>query len=63
MYNRTEAYLNIPVNGFILSSLKAEMTNQMMITQIKRDMDQQFAQIDSRIDELQMKVNDLCECG
>jgi hypothetical protein len=63
MYNQTEASLSEPVNRLILSSLKAAVENQMMIIQIKRDMDQQFAQTNNRIDELQKKVNDLYESG
>jgi hypothetical protein len=63
MYNQTEASLNIPVNRLILSSLKTGVENQMMITQIKRDMDEQFAQTNTRINELQKKVNELYESG
>jgi hypothetical protein len=62
MYNQIEASLNIQVNRLILSSLKAGVENQIMIIQI-RDMDEQFAQTNNRIDELQKKANDLYESG
>jgi hypothetical protein len=47
------------VNKLILSSLKAGAEDQMMITQLKKDMDEQIAQINWRIDALQKKINDL----
>jgi hypothetical protein len=59
MYNQIESSLNDPVNKLILSSLKTGAENQMMITQLKKDMDEQIAQINGRIDVLQKKINDL----
>jgi uncharacterized membrane protein len=59
MYNQIESSLNDPVNKLILSSLKTGAENQMMIIQLKRDMDEQIAQINGLIDVLQKKINDL----
>jgi hypothetical protein len=59
MYNQIESSLNDLVNKLILSSLKTGVENQVMITQLKRDMDEQIAQINGRIDALQKKINDL----
>jgi hypothetical protein len=41
--------------------MKTEVVNQMMIIQIKRDIDEQIAQINVRLDALQKKINDLYE--
>jgi hypothetical protein len=59
IYNQIESSLNDPVNKLIIRSLKTGAENQMMNTQLKRDMDDQIAQINGRIDALQKKINDL----
>jgi hypothetical protein len=59
IYNQIESSLNDPVNKLIIRSLKTGAESQMMITQLKKDMDEQIAQINGRIDALQKKINDL----
>jgi hypothetical protein len=59
LYNKIESSLNGPVNKLIIRSLKTGAENQMMNTQLKRDMDDQIAQINGRIDVLQKKINGL----
>jgi len=61
MYNQIKSSLTDPVNMLILTSMKAGVANQMMITQIKSDMDEQLVQINSRIDALEEKINNLYE--
>jgi hypothetical protein len=61
MYNQIESSLNDPANKLIIRSMKTGAENQMMITQLKREMDEQIAQINGRIDVLQKKINDLHE--
>jgi hypothetical protein len=52
IYNQIESSLNDPVNKLIIRSLKTGAESQMMITQLKKDMDEQIAQINGRIDAL-----------
>jgi uncharacterized membrane protein len=59
IYNQIDSSLNGPVNKLIIRSLKTGAENQMMNTQLKRDMDDQIAQINGRIDVLQKKINGL----
>jgi hypothetical protein len=64
MYDYIGASLNDSVNKLILSSLMAEAADQMMmiiITQIKGDLDEHVAHINTQIVTLQKEINDLYE--
>jgi hypothetical protein len=52
LYNEIEVSLNESRNKLIVAFMKIAVENRMMITQIKRDMDEQVAQIIKRIDAL-----------
>jgi hypothetical protein len=52
LYNEIEVSLNESRNKLIVAFMKIAVENRMMITQIKRDMDDQVAQITKRIDTL-----------
>lgn len=51
-YNEIEVPLNESRNKLIVGFMKVTVENRMMITQIKRDMDDQVAQITKCIDAL-----------
>jgi hypothetical protein len=53
LYDEIEASLNEPSNKLIVAFMKIAVENRIMITQIKRDMDDQVAQIIKRIDLLE----------
>jgi hypothetical protein len=55
LYNEVEASLNEPRNKLIVGFMKIAVENRMMITQIKRDMDEQLSQVNKRIDSLKEK--------
>ena len=61
MYSQIESSLTDLVNMLILNSMKAGVANQMMITQIKSDIDEQLVQINRRIDVLEEKIKNLHE--
>jgi hypothetical protein len=52
LYNEIEVSLNESRNKLIVSFMKVTVENRMIITQIKRDIDEQVAQITKRIDAL-----------
>jgi hypothetical protein len=55
LYNEIEVSLIESRNKLIVAFMKIAVENRMMITQIKRDMDKQVAQIIKRIDVLEEK--------
>jgi hypothetical protein len=55
LYNETEVTLKDIRNKFIVGFMKVAVENRMMITQIKRDMDEQTSEIIKRIHKLEMK--------
>jgi hypothetical protein len=55
LYNETEPVLKQPNNKLIVGFMKIAIENRMLITQIKRDMDEQTAQIIKRIDKLKQR--------
>jgi hypothetical protein len=55
LYNETEVTLKDNRNKLIVGFMKVAVENRMMITQIKRDMDEQISEIIKRIDRLEMK--------
>jgi hypothetical protein len=55
LYNETEVTLKDIRNKLIVGFMKVAVENRMMITQIKRDMDEQTSEIIKRIDKLEMK--------
>lgn len=55
LYNETEPVLKQPNNKLIVGFMKVAVENRMLITQIKRDMDEQTAQIIKRLDNLEQK--------
>jgi hypothetical protein len=56
LYNEVEASLNESRNKLIVGFMKVAVEKRMMITQIKRDMDEQVAQIIRRIDQLEEAI-------
>jgi hypothetical protein len=57
LYNETEVILKDTRNKLIVGFMKVAVENRMMITQIKRDMDEQVVQIIKRIDQLEKEKN------
>lgn len=57
LYDRVSAGLSNPLNKITLSNMKEGVANQMMIWKIKKDTDEQFAQITTRLDQLEQKVD------
>jgi hypothetical protein len=55
LYNETEVTLKDIRNKLIVGFMKVAVENRMMITQIKRDMDEQLVQIIKRLDNLEQK--------
>jgi hypothetical protein len=55
LYNETEVMLKDNRNKLIVGFMKVAVENRMMITQIKRDIDEQISEIIKRIDRLEMK--------
>jgi hypothetical protein len=55
LYNETEVTLKNIKNKLIVGFMKVAVKNRMMITQIKRDMDEQTRETIKRIDKLEMK--------
>jgi hypothetical protein len=55
LYNETEVTLKDIRNKLIVRFMKVAVENRMMITQIKRDMDEQLVQIIKRLDNLKQK--------
>jgi hypothetical protein len=55
LYNETEPALKQPNNRLIIGFMKVAVENRMLITQIKRDLDELAAQINKRVDKLEMK--------
>jgi hypothetical protein len=53
LYNETEVTLSDPRNKLIVGFMKGAVENRMLITQIKRDMDEQVAQLTKRVDQLE----------
>lgn len=51
LYNETEVILKDTRNKLIVGFMKVAVENRMMITQMKRDMDEQVVQIIKRIDQ------------
>jgi hypothetical protein len=55
LYNETEVTLKDIRNELIVRFMKVAVENRMMITQIKRDMDEQLVQIIKRLHNLEQK--------
>jgi hypothetical protein len=55
LYNEVEASLKHSKNKLIVGFMKIAVENRIMITQIKRDMDDQVTQIIKRLDTLEEK--------
>lgn len=55
-YNEIESSLNDPRNRLIVGFMKVAVEIQMLITQIKRDMDEQVVQIIKRMEKLEEAV-------
>jgi hypothetical protein len=53
---KIESSLNDSRNNFIVGFMKVAVENRMLITPIKRDMDEQFAQINKRTDRLEEAI-------
>jgi hypothetical protein len=53
LYNETEVTLSNPGNKLIVGFMKVAVENRMLITQIKRDMNGQVAQLTKRVDQLE----------
>jgi vacuolar-type H+-ATPase subunit D/Vma8 len=63
LYNETEPALKEPRNKLIVGFMKIAVENRMLITQIKRDMDEQVEQIIKRIDQLEKREKHETEEG
>jgi ATP-dependent Zn protease len=55
LYNEIEPVLKQSNNKLIVGFMKVAVENRMLITQIKRDMDEQTAQIINRLANLEQK--------
>jgi hypothetical protein len=53
---KIESSLNDSRNNLIVGFMKVAVENRMLITPIKRDMDEQFAQINKRTDRLEEAI-------
>jgi vacuolar-type H+-ATPase subunit D/Vma8 len=54
LYNETEVTLKDNRNKLIVGFMKVAVENRMMITQIKRDMDEQISEIIKRLDNFKV---------
>lgn len=55
LYNETEAALKESRNKLIVGFMKVAVENRMMITQIKKDMDDRVKEITTRLDRLEVR--------
>jgi hypothetical protein len=58
LYNEIEFALTEPRNKILVGFMKIPVENRVLITQIKKDMDEQMAQVIKRLDALESIVKE-----